>query len=165
METPAGVAPGSASSPIPIHSGSTSVLPRLALSTLNRLSLNFRPLTFEKQPANHANHAKDSAQITFSESFCFNVIRMFRGQFIVRVHSWYVLLPYGLRSNRWNTLRNRRNTLRFRTSGRHEFARLHRPVNPLVDSCLQHLLNTVLAFGTEFAAYLGTTRIFFRRSS
>jgi prepilin-type N-terminal cleavage/methylation domain-containing protein len=45
METPAGVAPGNASSPITIHSRSTSVLPRLALSTLNRLSLNFRPLT------------------------------------------------------------------------------------------------------------------------
>jgi prepilin-type N-terminal cleavage/methylation domain-containing protein len=45
METPAGVALGSASSPITVHSRSTSVLPRLALSTLNRLSLNFRPLT------------------------------------------------------------------------------------------------------------------------
>src|SRR6266487_802867 len=44
METPAGVALGSASSPIIIHSGSASVLPRLALSTLNRLSLTFRPL-------------------------------------------------------------------------------------------------------------------------
>jgi hypothetical protein len=55
METPAGVAQGSASSPITIHFGSTSVLPRLALSTLNRLSLNFRPLTFEKQPGNHTN--------------------------------------------------------------------------------------------------------------
>jgi hypothetical protein len=161
METPAGVAPGSASSPITIHSGSTSVLPRLAFSTLGTLSLNFRPLTF----ANHANHAKDSAQITFSESLCFNVIRMFRGQFIVRVHSWSVLFPYGLRSNRWNTSRDRRNTLRFRTSGRHEFARLPHPANSLVDSCLQHLLNTALAVGTEFATYLGTTRIFFRRSS
>jgi hypothetical protein len=136
METPAGVAPGSASSPITIHSGSTSVLPRLALSTLGTLSLNFRPLTLEKQPANHANHAKDSAQITFSESLCFNVIRMFRGQFIVRVHSWSVLFPYGLRSNRWDTLPDRRNTLRFRASGRHQFARLHHPANPLVDGCL-----------------------------
>src|SRR6266542_3377646 len=36
METPAGVAPGSASSPITIHFGSTSVLPRLALSNMKR---------------------------------------------------------------------------------------------------------------------------------
>jgi hypothetical protein len=59
METPAGVAQGSASSPITIHFGSTSVLPRLALSTFNRLSLNFRPLTFEKQPT----HYTDSTDI------------------------------------------------------------------------------------------------------
>ena len=45
METPAGVAPGSASSPIIVHSRSTSVLPRLALSTPGTVSLNFRPLT------------------------------------------------------------------------------------------------------------------------
>jgi hypothetical protein len=44
METPAGVALGSASSPIIIHSGSASVLPRLAFSTLSTVSLNFRPL-------------------------------------------------------------------------------------------------------------------------
>src|SRR6266536_5340920 len=45
METPAGVALGGASSPIIIHSGSASVLPRLALSTLSTLSLNFPLLT------------------------------------------------------------------------------------------------------------------------
>ena len=45
METPAGVALGGASSPIIIHSGSASVLPRLDFSTLSTLSLNFRPLT------------------------------------------------------------------------------------------------------------------------
>ena len=45
METPAGVALGSASSPIIIHSGSASVLPRLAFSTLSAVSLNFPPLT------------------------------------------------------------------------------------------------------------------------
>src|SRR5882762_1003982 len=44
METPAGVALGGASSPIIIHSGSASVLPRLAFSTLGTVSLNFRPL-------------------------------------------------------------------------------------------------------------------------
>ncbi len=56
-----GAAPGSASSPMTIHPRSTSVLPRLALSTLGTVSLNFCPLTFEKQPAIHANHGKDSA--------------------------------------------------------------------------------------------------------
>jgi len=61
METPAGVALGGASSPIIINSGSASVLPRLAFPTLSTVSLNFRPLTFEKEPATHANHAKDSA--------------------------------------------------------------------------------------------------------
>jgi hypothetical protein len=43
---------------------------------------NFRPLIFEKQPANRTNCAKDPAGIKFSGSLCFSVIRVFWG------HSW-----------------------------------------------------------------------------
>src|SRR6266566_4748851 len=105
-------------------------------------SLNSRHSFSQLLPSDLRKTARDSRQsrerfsfkLHFLSPFVLTSFVCFRGQFIVRVHSWYVLFPYGLRSNRWDTLRDRRNTLRFRASGRHQFARLHHPANPLVDS-------------------------------